>query len=187
MEVLTRAYDNARTGANTRETILTPQKIGGNILVKRFSLFFTDDPRLEAQPLYVPGIKMNDGEVHDVVYVCTMKNNIWAFDANDGKKIWHKAAHLGHAIKPNGTEIDMFGINIHWGILSTPVIDLESNTMYIVNWTSPDGTVHKAFHQLHAVDITSGQIRSSLNIVASADAQGKPGVKFKPSHQKQRA
>ena len=59
--VLTRSYDYARTGANTQETVLTPQAVGANRLVKRFSLNFNDDPRLEAQPLYVPGVTMNDG------------------------------------------------------------------------------------------------------------------------------
>ena len=66
--VLTRSFDNARTGANTQETVLTPQAVGANRLVKRSSLNFDDDPRLEAQPLYVPGVTMNDGKMHDVVY-----------------------------------------------------------------------------------------------------------------------
>src|ERR1700736_1078330 len=100
MKVLTRSYDSARTGANTQETVLTPQKVANNIVVKRFSLNFDDDPRLEAQPLYVSGVEMSDGKVHDVVYVCTMANNIWAFDANDGKPIWPQPANLGHTIKP---------------------------------------------------------------------------------------
>src|SRR4051794_16763051 len=98
--VLTRSYDAARTGANPHETKLTPGKVGGNLMVKRFSLHFDDDPRLEAQPLYVPGVKMNDGKEHDVVYVCTMANNIWAFDAKNGHKIWQHPVSLGRPIKP---------------------------------------------------------------------------------------
>jgi len=166
MEVLTRSYDNARTGANTRETVLTPNNVGNNLVRKLFSLGFDDDdPRLEAQPLYVPGITMNDGKVHDVVYVCTMANNVWAFDATDGARIWAQPANLGRPIKPKATpfpghpqstEIDLWGINILWGILSTPVIDLETKTMYVMNWTSREGTVHSAVHQLHALDITDG-------------------------------
>src|SRR2546425_8072571 len=148
--VVTRSYDIARTGVNTSETALTPRRVGDGFLTKHFSLNFNDDPRLEAQPLYVPGVKMNDGQVHDVVYVCTMANNIWAFDANDGTPIWQQPVNLGRPIKPkprphkgfpNATEIDRWGINILWGILSTPVIDLDTNRMYVVNWTSSDGTV----------------------------------------------
>ena len=98
--VLTRSYDAARTGANTQEVRLTPQDVGNNLLVKLFSLAFDDDPRLEAQPLYVPAVPMNDGQVHDVVYVCTMANNIWAFDANDGSRIWNHPVSLGRAVRP---------------------------------------------------------------------------------------
>jgi outer membrane protein assembly factor BamB len=199
MKVLTRSYDSARTGANTQETILTPQKVANNILVKRFSLNFDDDPRLEAQPLYVSGIKMNDGKVHDVVYVCTMANNVWAFDANDGKPIWQKPVNLGHPIKPkpmphpgfpSSSEIDLWGINILWGIISTPVIDDETKIMYVVNWTSRDGTVDQAIYQLHAIDVTDGHdVHPPLEIKATADSQtafGKVPAKFVPSRQKQR-
>jgi hypothetical protein len=93
MNVEMRSYNPARTGSNLTESTLTPRAVGANILVKRFSLHFADDPalkddpRLEAQPLYVSGLKMSDGQVHDVVYVCTMANNVWAFDAKDGKPI----------------------------------------------------------------------------------------------------
>ena len=103
MHVETRSYNAARTAANLNETVLTPRKIGSNLLVKKFSLHFGDDPRLESQPLYVSGIKMSDGKVHDVVYVCTMANNVWAFDATDGKSIWPKPTNLGRPIAPKPT------------------------------------------------------------------------------------
>jgi outer membrane protein assembly factor BamB len=190
IKVLTRSYDNARSGANTQEISLTPQNVGSNLLKKHFSLIFNDDPRLEAQPLYLPAIRMNDGKLHDVVFVCTMANNIWAFDANDGKSIWPKPVNLGHPIKPQpvktgGNEIDMWGVNILWGILSTPVIDADKNIIYIVNWSSPDGTVNNAVHQLHALDIASGnQIHPPITIEATAPGALSP--KFIPSRQKQR-
>jgi len=79
--VTMRSYDVARTGANLEEKILTPQRVGSNLLRKLFSAVFDDDPRLEAQPLYAPGLGMSDGQQHDVLYVCTMANNVWAFDA----------------------------------------------------------------------------------------------------------
>jgi hypothetical protein len=87
MDVLTRSYDVSRTGTNRNETVLTPKNVGSNLLVKPRSLRFDDDPRLEAQPLYVSQIRMSDGHVHDVVYVCTMANNVWAFDAATGQPI----------------------------------------------------------------------------------------------------
>ena len=203
--ILTRSYDLARTGANTRETELTPAQVGANRLGKRHSLHFgddaafDDDPRLEAQPLYVPKLKMNDGKVHDVVYVATMANHVWAFDADSGKPIWAKPVSLGRPIKPDprphpgwpsASAIDMWGINILWGILSTPVIDPDTKTMYVVNWTSPDGSVAKAVHQLHALDVTSGApVHPPLTIAAKSDKTKppKPAAEFHGPKQKQRS
>jgi outer membrane protein assembly factor BamB len=205
MQVVMRSYDAARTGANLNETILTPRRVGSNLLIKRFSLHFgddphlADDPRLEAQPLYVSGVQMSDGKVHDVVYVCTMANNVWAFDAKDGTPIWPKPTNLGTPIKPKltpdhdhprATEIDMWGINIHWGILSTPVLDPQTGKMYVVCWTSNDGTVNNAVYELHEVDIKTGKDLRKTQIEATAPDQalpGKPVPTFISNKQKQRA
>jgi outer membrane protein assembly factor BamB len=198
MNILTRSYDAFRTGSNREETILTPKNVGSNLLVKTRSLHVDDDPRLEAQPLYVSQIQMSDGNVHDVVYVCTMANNVWAFDANAGQPIWQQPTNLGRPIqpklthnpRPTSSEIDLWGINLLWGILSTPVIDLETKKLYAVAWTSPDGTVANGVHELHEVDITSGHKTGRLKITASAPDQVPAGHKaptFVSSKQKQRA
>jgi outer membrane protein assembly factor BamB len=200
MNVLTRSFDSARTGANLQESALTPAKVASNLLVKHLSLVFDDDPRLEAQPLYMGGLRMNDGKTHDVVFICTMANNIWAFDANDGQVIWKK--NIGQPIQPKVTpvngfphrsEIDIWGINFKWGILSTPVIDPDTNFMYVVNWTSPDGALtQNAKYQLHEIKLTDGTEtkRSPLDLAASANAQTAPGAKpatYLAFRQKQRA
>jgi outer membrane protein assembly factor BamB len=190
MNVLTRSYTNARTGANTEETILAPALVGSGLFVKRpFSLEVNDDPRIEAQPLVVSGVKIDGEPPRDVVYVCTMANNVWAFDANTGGQVWAKPVNLGPPVVPVGTEIDMFGINDHWGILSTPAIDLPGNTIYIVCWTSEDNSIAKAQFEVHALDIATGQKRHDNPIIIAADAadQGVGDVTFEPSGQKQRA
>jgi outer membrane protein assembly factor BamB len=92
--VLTRSFDDTRTGANTSETVFTPANVAPG-LKKIFSLDIPDDPRLEAQPLYVPGITMSDNQKHDVLYVFSMANTVWAFDANTGQPIWQKPAQVG--------------------------------------------------------------------------------------------
>ncbi|HEY7426989.1 MAG TPA: hypothetical protein VH682_22330 [Gemmataceae bacterium] len=195
VSVLTRSHDVSRTGANTQETQLTPQAVGNNLLVKRFSLTFNDDPRLEAQPLYVPGMKMNDGKVHDVVYVCTMANNVWAFDAKDGSPIWKQPVNLGRPIKPapaphsgfpTASEIDIWGINLLWGILSTPVIDPDTKRLYVACWTSPDGTLAKSAYQLHELNLADGsKVRNPLTI-ATPPLPASTAT-FNASRQKQRA
>ena len=196
MKVTTRSYDASRTGSNLEETVFTPHDVGNNLMVKKFSLHLDDDPRIEAQPLYIPALKMSDGKIHDVIYVCTMANNVWAFDANTGKAIWAKPTHLATPIKPqatphdgfpDSTDIDIWGINILWGILSTPVIDSESNRMYVVLWASSDGSEAQATHELHEIDITNGNKLRTTPIDANAESQGKPAVKFNSPRQKQRA
>jgi hypothetical protein len=139
--VVTRSYDNGRTGANTSETILTPALITSKGLQRVRSFPIPDDPRIEAQPLYVPGLTMPDGRVHDVLFAASMGNRVWAFDV-DGNGTWN-TPQLGVPYNPpvtskpdqhRSTGIDGAGINILWGILSTPVIDLDAKEMYLVNW-----------------------------------------------------
>src|SRR5262249_47449712 len=117
--VLTRSYDNGRTGANTSETVFTPAKVALG-LVKLYTVDIADDPRIEAQPLYVPGVTAADGTKHNVLYVFSMANHVFAFNADTGKPFWASPAFLGAAFRPpekfvNGhrtTTIDSFGINI---------------------------------------------------------------------------
>ena len=91
---------------------------------------------------------------------------------------------------PNATEIDLWGVNIKWGILSTPCIDLDERKLYAVAWTSLDGSVANSQHELHALDITDGTDLQRLTMTASAPTQAGQGEKpatFIPSLQKQRA
>jgi glucose dehydrogenase len=86
-QVLTRSYNNQRTGANTGETSLTPANVANLKKLRELPVDAGDDPRIEAQPQFVPKLQMAD-EPHDVVIVCTMANNVYAFDANTGAKLW---------------------------------------------------------------------------------------------------
>ena len=191
-QVLTRSYDNSRSGANIQETGLTPTNVANLKNLRELTLDTGDDPRIEAQPLYFHQLQMADGQKHDVVIVCTMADNVYAFDVNNGSKIWK--TNLGTPISPkitgrtqfgeNETEIDRWGINKKWGILSTPVIDIDSKTLYVVDWASPDGTRANAAHKLNALNITNGiPVHTALTIQASEG----PNVTFHSPGQKQRA
>src|SRR3954454_2376645 len=96
--VLTRSYDNARTGANMTETVLTPAAVAAKGLRRVRSFAVEDDPRIEAQPLYVPNVTMPDGKPHDVLFVASMGNHIWAYDV-DGSGVW-KTPQLGAPFVP---------------------------------------------------------------------------------------
>jgi hypothetical protein len=138
--VLTRSYDNMRSGANTQEKNLTPGNVSALKKLRELTLDAGDDPRIEAQPLYVPQLHTANGQ-HDGAIICTMANNVYAFDVNTGTKLWKVS--VGTPITPkikgptafgqNQTDIDLWGINQRWGILSTPVIDIDTKTLYVVS------------------------------------------------------
>jgi len=187
VDVLTRSYNNARTGANDAETTLTPAAVASSGLRKLFSLPINDDARgVEAQPLIVPDITMPDGTRHDVVYLCSMANTIWAFDANDGTQLWPNPVSLGVPIN-NTKQIDSWSINDHWGILSTPVIDRDTETMYVVGYSSADGTQNNASHHLHAIALQDGKDRKAP-IIVQGTMQNSAGKRVSLGQlQKQRA
>jgi len=186
--VITRSYDNARTGANLEESVLTPDAVRTRGIKKLFSLELPGDARgCEAQPLIVPQVRMSDGSLHDVVYVATMANQIFAFDANTGNRLW--MVQLGTPIK--GTRnIDGYLINDHWGILSTPVIDQQAGILYACSWISSDGSVDNAQHFLHAIRLQDGgNAHPPLNLEGTTYNPGHGlGVqRFRSMHRKQRA
>ena len=80
VDVLTQHNDNTRTGVNLRESVLTPE----NVTKDRFGMLFKRvvDDQLYSQPLIVTGVEV-DGGTHDIVYVTTVNNSVYAFDAND--------------------------------------------------------------------------------------------------------
>src|SRR5215213_3325382 len=80
VNVLTNRYNNSRTGENLNETVLNLS----NVNVKQFGKLFTRkvEGDIYAQPLYVQGIDMPDKQKHNVVYVATMHNMVYAFDAD---------------------------------------------------------------------------------------------------------
>ncbi len=203
--VLTRSYDNGRTGSNTSETILTPQLLGTKGLRLLKSLKVNDDPRIEAQPLYVPHLRLSDGSIHNVVFVATMANQVWAFDADAPASkdlLWKRS--LGTPLIPTGgvqrggkclpgpvgpndhrcTSIDWWGINIDWGILSTPVIDADTNTMFLAGWVvGKNGRPALFVHHIRLQD--GSKVSSSIPVVGALkaadgtpvlDAKGRPVI-----------
>jgi len=140
--VWTAQYDQGRTAANLSETILNTS----NVNTSQFGLLFTRavDGYIYAQPLYIPAVTINS-VTSNVVYVATMNDSVYAFDADtpaNSTPLWH--VNLGTALEIGGFQI---------GILSTPVIDTTSNTMYVVAMTVENGV---RMYYLHALDITSG-------------------------------
>src|SRR5277367_4996445 len=89
VDVLTQHNDNLRTGVNLRETILTP----ANVNQAQFGMLFKRvvDDQVYTQPLVVTGVAV-DGGTRDLVFVTTVNNSVYAFDANDAEAslpVWH--------------------------------------------------------------------------------------------------
>ena len=159
--VLQRGYDAGVSGATLSETTL----IASKVVPGTFGLVFKlpVDDNIMAQPLYVPNVVINQA-AHNVLYVATMNDTLYAFDADvGGAPLWTR--NLATAVGATPVPIAQFAYsgnkNIigNLGILSTPVIDLSTNTLYAVACTLESNTL---VYRLHAVDITSGVLRSRL-------------------------
>jgi len=151
--VTTWHYDNSRSGANPNETILTPQ----NVNKTQFGKLFTQpvDGQVIGQALYLPQVTIPKLGVHNVVYVPTMNDSVYAFDADgatgsNAKPLWHTTFLINGAtavpIKLQGA-----GGVTGWtevGIVSTPVIDQVAGTLYVVAKTYEKS---KFVHRLHAL------------------------------------
>jgi chitodextrinase len=143
--------DLARDGTNTREFALTPSNVNSSSFGKLFSC--TVDGDIYGQPLWVPNLSIGGG-LHNVVLVATQNDSVYAFDADATPclQYWKKSfLSAGVTPIPPGDTGDAFDINTQIGITSTPVIDLSSNTLYVVAKTK-EGSAN--YHQrLHALDI----------------------------------
>jgi hypothetical protein len=161
VSVLTQAYDNSRTGQNINETILTH----GNVNSSQFGKLFTQslDGFEAAQPLYVPNVFIPaTNSVHNVVYVVTQHDSVYAFDAdsNQGSNalpLWH-VNFLNPANGVTTVSIaDQKNCAVsgytEFGIQGTPVIDPNRNAIYMLAMTKENGTF---VHKLHALDLGTG-------------------------------
>ena len=160
--------DNRRTGANISETLLTPQNVNKNGFGFLFN--YPIDYQALAQPLYVPDVNVDgQGTLYNVVYVTTMADSVYAFDADTGiglngnPVLWQvnftNPAIYGPGIATaSGADLPCGGGKTSGftqeGIAGTPVIDTSMGTMFVVAKTVENGTV---VLRLHALDITSGQ------------------------------
>jgi len=146
--VTTYHNDTYRTGWNSSESVLTPANVGSStfgLLAK-----VTVDDQVDAQPLVVPGVNITAGNnqgTHDVVYIVTGNDTVYAIDANVGTILLSQS--LG---KPVFAPLGCNNNGPHVGITSTPVIDTGSNTLYLIAYTQ-DAT--GPAYRLHALDLGS--------------------------------
>lgn len=195
VNILTQRYDNARTGANLAETILTPTTVSSS-----FGKLFTlpVDGAIYAQPLLVSNLAIPGKGTHNVLFVVTMNDVVYAFDAdsNSGSNatpLWTVSfvnAAAGITAVPITDITVAKNIQENVGIESTPVIDLPSNTLYLVARTKENGAYYQ---RIHALDITTGAERPNSPATISGSVSGtgigsvNNTIKFDPLLGNQRA
>ena len=164
VNVLTAHNDIARTGQNLNETILTPANVNPTQFGKLFSQ--SVNGAVNAQPLVVSGVAIPGKGTYNVVYVVTAGDSVYAFDANSNggasaTPLWQVS--LLTNTTPAGT------LTNQYGVMSTPVIDQTSLTMYLV---SSEVQNSNYIFRLHALDITTGAERYGGPVTFQAAVPG---------------
>jgi hypothetical protein len=178
--IATYHYDNYRTGWNRSETALTPANVGSPSfgLLKTVAL----DDQVDAQPLVVPGVQITAGEyqgTHDVVYVATGSNSVYAIDANSGTVLlrpkFGAPVYMPLGCNNNGPNV---------GITATPVIDLSTKTLYAMMYTQE---ASGPAYRLHALDLGSltDKVKPRL-VTASHTLTDGTTFTFNATYQRQR-
>jgi hypothetical protein len=193
--------DLARDGVNQQEYALTPDDVNTSTFGKLFSC--TVDGAIYAQPLWVSGLEV-DGVRHNVVFVATEHDSLYAFDADASpcEPLWQVSlidiSHGGtgdETTVPAGPTGNLVGkgygdLTPEAGVTGTPVIDPASDTLYVVS-KSMNAAGTKFYQRLHAIDITTGAEKpgSPVDIAASfpGTAAGGTTVPFDPRNENQRA
>jgi hypothetical protein len=152
-DVVTYHNDIARTGQNLSETILSPSTVNS----KKFGRLFTMpvDGKIDAEPLYLSSVTIPGQGTHNVIYVVTENDSVYAFDADAGTLLWQVSV-LGQG-ETASDDLKCGGISPQIGITSTPVIDRSSGpngTIYLVAMSKNSSGTY--FQRIHALDITTG-------------------------------
>lgn len=167
--VLTGNNDSSRTNANLSEKVLNPSSVHPNSFGKVFSLAV--DGQIYAQPLYLRNVAIPGRGTHNVVFVSTMHNTVYAFDAEaSSTPLWSE--NLGPSMPTSRYTSDIgeyTDITPENGILGTPVIDETTGTLFVVAATLEGG---KAVYRLHALDVGNGTEKLSGPAVISAHVTG---------------
>ena len=162
VSVLTYHNDDVRDGANLSETALNTSNINQAQFGKLFALQV--DAQIYAQPLYLPNVTIG-GVRHNVVFVATENDTVYAYDGDglSDSALW--AQHLATPIPVNDSE----GIKPWLGITSTPVIDSVTGTIYVLTDGLESG--HKVY-RLHALDVTTGNEKFGGPVVVTGTVAG---------------
>jgi hypothetical protein len=185
-DVLTWHNDTARTGLYATETQLTPANVNVNSFGKLFTL--AADGKVDAAPLYKANVVIPGQGTHNVAFIASEHDSVFAYDADSGQLLW-QASMLGPGEVPSDDR-GCSQVTPEIGITATPVIDPSTNIMYVVAM-SKLGTTY--FQRLHALDIGTGQdviapasIDQSISVPGIGPGGDGTNVFFDPAQYKER-
>jgi hypothetical protein len=195
--VTTYHNDSYRSGSNAQETILTLSNVKVQSFGKRAT--FAVQGYVYAQPLYLPNLNIG-GTAHNVLFVATEHDQVYAFDVNSGQQLWHTnflaSNGFRYIISPvSSNDVDCGDLVPEIGVTGTPTIDTTTGTMYLVAKTKKYDTVTRttSFYQtLHALDIKTGRDKvtpRAISATSPGNGTGSIGgvLTFDPLVQAQRS
>jgi hypothetical protein len=191
-------FDNANSGMNLQERLLTPANVNSTSFGKLFS--YAVDGYIYAQPLYMSGLTMPNGKAHNVLYVATEHDSVYAFDADsdlgpDALPLWQASLiSQAYGATPGATpvpawEIPGLGILPEVGVTSTPVIDVAAKTMFVFARSTENGILVQRLHALNIITGAEQTYGPSAPIAATVAGSGGSGglLTFRPVWQNQRS
>lgn len=184
-DVVTFHDDAGRTGANLTESVLTP----ANVNSASFGLLrvLSVDGKVDAQPLYLAQLSVA-GATHNVVFVATENDSVYAFDPQTGAILWHVSL-LGSGEAPSDSH-GCYQIEPTIGVTSTPVIDRAAGphgAIFVVAM-SKDGSANY-YQRVHALDVTTGAelFNGPVTVNASYSSSAGGQKTFAPGQYAERA
>ena len=188
VNVTTYHNDNARTGQNTQEAILTPANVNSGQFGKLFSV--SVDGWVYAQPLYLSNVTIAGG-THNVLYVATEHDSLYAIDADSGTIYWQiSLIPSGGSTVNSSTDLGCGDLVPEVGITGTPVIDPTTGTIYLVAKSKVNGSLVQYLHAINvgtSAEKFSGPVLIQATVPGTASDGNGTTVSFNPHFENQRA
>jgi hypothetical protein len=180
VNLLTYHYDNLRTGWNSSETVLTTANVNATSfgLLRQVAL----DEQVDAQPLFVSNQTISGQGQHDVVYVASENNTIYAIDPDTGAVLLSR--NLGTPVPITALPMGCNNNSNNVGINSTPVIDLTAGALYVVTYTYENSV---PTFRVHALNLSTLQDQTPDVLATGTNTlkNGRP-IQFVSANNRQR-
>jgi hypothetical protein len=187
-DVLTYHNDNARTGQNLNEEILTPVSVNSNHFGKLWVL--PADGLVDAQPLYAAGVNLPLKGLRNVVFIATEHDSVYAYDADSTNLFWHVSMLGANEVPSDNRGCSQVTPEI--GVTATPAIDRQlgpNGTIFVVAMSKDN--LGNYYQRLHALDLATGTNRLpavtvAANYPGTGDNSDGTNVIFDPAQYKER-